>query len=91
MKTTKIHYDPLLHTKVTTITRRRYSIYRVLRQHAGTGDVMEVYRTPYREVADEQLQEAIGSIRDCPGARNWNFFIDMVYVMSEPEIQEAKS
>lgn len=90
MKTTKSNYDPLLHTKVTTVTQRRHSIYRVLSQHIPTREIIEAYRTPYREVADEQLQETINNLRDCPGAKNWTHWIDMVYIMSEPEIQEAK-
>ena len=44
--TTKIHYDPLLHTKVTTVTQRRHSIYRVLSQHIPTREIIEAYRTP---------------------------------------------
>lgn len=90
MKTTKSNYDPLLHTKVATVTRRRHSIYRVLSQHIPTKAITEAYRTPYREVADEQLQETIRNLRECPNAKSWNHWVDMVYIMSEPEIQEAK-
>lgn len=90
MTTTQSHYDPLLHTKVTTVTQRRHSIYRVLSQHIPTKAITEAYRTPYREVADEQLQETIRNLRDCPNAKDWHHFIDMVYIMSEPEIREAK-
>lgn len=90
-------YDEEKHARVTPVTRNRHSVYQVMQQDLQTGEVMELTRTPYKEVADEYINESIRALRAEPSpktasqiAGRWRFWKQIIYIWSAP-IEEGVS
>lgn len=91
MSTSREYYDEEKHTRVTVVTRHRHSVYQVMRQDLRTGEVMELARIPYKEVADEYIEEGIRAMRAEPSpktaaqiAERWKFWKQVIHIWSAP-------
>ena len=94
----KDFYDESKHARVTVVTRNRHSVYQVMRQDLQTGEVMELTRTPYKEVADEYIEEGIKAMRAEPHpktasqiADRWKFWKQVIHIWSLPAEEGASA
>ena len=89
MTTTEKHYDQSLHATVRTVTRSQHAVYRVIGHYIPSRETGEIYRTPYYYLARDFLRDTIKNLSACPGASNWEHWVDTVYVTAQPEVTEA--